>query len=252
MRLPKRLPKKRIDNIKDPEKRLWHLFSYYSDKEGYQNNKKLLGGLLDMVGGLQYHYSQHLLHEQKINRLQSHHKASHEFVAYINRIGQLYYLFRSNWFTGKYIDKKQLGILIPSILALMPIRNKNVSHRQQDYSRNDDLKSVGLNDFGLLPVLQRKIQNDDLEMLMKNANSEEITIQDIKEMNKGSKIRYSFPTLQRDDLLKGISPILGIEYVGGNNTVILFCPTDQHKTVLEEVFNIIELFLQSKRVSLDK
>lgn len=243
MRLPKRLPKKRIDNIKDPEKRLWHLFSYYSDNESYRKCKQQLGGIIDIVSGLQYHYNQHNLHEKKVDRCQFYGWASHEAIAYINRIGQVYYFVKSDWFNA-YIPQSDLPSLIPTVLALVPLRNKISAHRQQDYPYKDDCKSLGFHKFGLKSRLGGKIANSNALRGNKEEETGIILWSDVKKSFIGMQIQYSFPTKQRDKLLDNCPRIDGFEYLGGENNIIFFQPSIHHQIIMDQIFIIIEKFLQ--------
>ena len=155
-----------------------------------------------------------------LSKKTNHHPAVHEAVAYIGQLGQLDNFFESDWF-GKAIKKSDIALKIPSILALMPLRNKHSAHRQQDYPREDDCASLGLNQYGLKHSL-----------IWLNNSPEIINIQ------------YSFPTKQRNSLLKRYcpSPISDVEHIGENNNLVIFTPTQIHQKIMNEAISLLELF----------
>jgi hypothetical protein len=144
----------------------------------------------------------------------------HETVAYIGRLGQLSYFFESDWFS-EVVKEDDVALSIPSILALMPLRNKHSAHRQQDYPWKDDCSSLGLNQYGLkhgLVGLGKKPSHVN--------------------------IQYTFPTTQRHPFLKKYhpSPINEIEHLGIKNNLIIFTPTKIHQAILNEVINLLQIF----------
>ncbi len=217
LRLPKRTSKKRLCNIQNPKKRIWHLFGIYS--AAYQDHKNELMGFIDMIGGLEYHFRRHQSFERRANKGLPYGDVSHEALAYLNVLGRLEAFFRSTWFCQNDLLRDSLPSRIPTLLSLMPIRNKVASHRQQDAPQGDDCKSLGLNVHKLMPGLL-------------NVAGE-----------RGWKIKYAFPTNQRHKLLKGLPRVGKIEYFCSNN-VIIFCPSDQHETIIREALDLMELFLK--------
>ena len=254
--------KKLTDRIKTPVKKLHHLFSLYSDHKFYKNHEPFLLGLIDMVAGLEYHFKQHSKYEEKAKRGLSYSSASHEAVAYLNRLGQIYFFFNAAWLHDFFCGiKKQdshstqecglyqkldgeLCTKIPAIFALIPIRNKFTAHRQQDKPWSDDCASLGLNVAGLMPGFGGKIpETINVEELARG--EPEIFCKTIFDTSKpNSRIHYSYPTNQR--LLSDDHELVsGIEFFG-NNMVIVFSPTEQHKKIVEEILDFVELLLQTK------
>ena len=129
--------------------------------------------------------------------------------------------FTSKWFSNTLGKTHIIASTIPSILALMPLRHKFTAHRQQDDHRKDDCKSLGLNEFGLMPALSDSLEKPD----------------DVK-------IEYQFPTKQRDRLLKKhkIPLVKEIEYFGNNNHLITFTPTQIHHRIINEAINLLQHF----------
>jgi len=156
----------------------------------------------------------------RLSKKTNHHDAVHEAVAYIGRLGQLDYFFESDWF-GEIIKEADIALKIPSILALMPLRNKHVAHRQQDYPRKGDCDSLGLNEYGLKHGL-----------VWLNNNPEIVNIQ------------YSFPTMQRHFLLEKHHPssVSDVEHLAKTNNLVIFTPTKIHQKITNEAISLLELF----------
>lgn len=155
-----------------------------------------------------------------LSKRANHHPAVHEAVAYIGRLGQLCAFFESEWFSD-VVGEASIALKIPSILALMPLRNKHSAHRQQDAPRKDDCNSLGLHEFGLKHGL-----------VGFGYEPESVNIQ------------HSFPTNQRHPLLISYIPseIPEIEHFGENNNLVIFTPTKIHQEVVSEAIDLLELF----------
>lgn len=138
----------------------------------------------------------------------------------MNRLGQLAFFFGSDWFS-QVIETKHIVQKIPSILALMPIRDKFTAHRQQDFPRNDDCLSLGFNEFGLAPGLLGSIKNPGSVV-----------------------IQFQFPTKKRHPfLVKYNSPsVSSIECINSKNNLIIFTPTMLHQRILNETVSLLEYF----------
>jgi len=236
-------PKKAVySRISNPVRKAGYLFALCANNPLYPKHKQLLGGVLDMLDGLEYHIGKmrtyekaacrfmtnlHALSKTKepfnivdLSRRANHHPAVHEAVAYIGRLGQLCSFFESEWFST-VVGKANIAFKAPSILALMPLRNKHSAHRQQDDPRKDDCSSLGFNEFGLKHGLIG-----------------------FGEEPKNVNIQYSFPTKQRHPLLKNHcpSPIPDIEHFGENNNLVIFTPTKIHQKIVNEAISLLELF----------
>ncbi|MGD2168712.1 MAG: hypothetical protein PVI40_00530 [Chlamydiota bacterium] len=240
-------PKKHIySKFSNPRRKTAYLFALCANHPFYLKHKEKLIGVLDMLEGLEYHIKKIRTYEKagcrrmadinllrnnrdpvnfpRLSKKTNHHNAKHETVAYIGRLGQLYYFFSSDWF-GEFIKKSDIALKIPSILALMPLRNKHVAHRQQDYLGKGDCDSLGLNEYGLQHCLSGKTNDPEL-----------------------INIEYSFPTKQRHFLLKKYHPlpVHHIEYLGENHNLITFTPTTLHQTLTNEAIDLLELFFNFK------
>lgn len=201
-----------------------------------------LGGVLDMLDGLEHHIRKIRTYEKaacryvaNLNALTKTKKpfnlsdllkranyksVVHDLVAYIGRLGQLSCFFESEWFSD-VVNESDIALKIPSVLALMPLRNKHSAHRQQDYPRKDDCTNLGINEYGLKPVPIG-----------------------FGEEPKSVNIRCSFPTKQRHPLLVKYhpDPISDIEHFGQNNNLVLFNPTKNHQKIINETISLLERF----------
>jgi hypothetical protein len=242
---PKKATYKRISH---PVRKIFHLFALHSNHSLYLQHKNNLIGVLDIVDGLEYHLKNLRRYEKaacnrsvelrsifkrqdgepvylpKISRRTNHHPAVHEAVAYIGRLGQLATFFESKWF-GSVVKENVIAGEIPSILALLPIRNKHTAHRQQDAPRHDDCSTLGLNQFGLRHGL-----------VGPNTNPEIVHLE------------YSFPSKQRHRLVEKHHsvPINDIEYLGENNNLTFFTPTKNHPKIIAEAISLLQLFFGFK------
>jgi len=236
-------PKKAVySRISNPARKAAYLFALCANNPLYSKHKQLLGGVLDMLDGLEYHIGKIRTYEKAacrfvanlhtsrktkkpfnlaaLSKRANHHPAVHEAVAYIGRLGQLCTYFESEWFSN-VVGKTNIALKVPSILALMPLRNKHSAYRQQDDPRKNDCGNLGFNEFGLKQGLVG-----------------------FGDEPKSVNIQYSFPTKQRHSLLKShyTSPIPDIEHFGENNNIIIFTPTKIHQKVAGEAINLLELF----------
>lgn len=238
-------PKKSVySRIANPTRKTAYLFALCAPHPFYSKCKNQLIGILDMLDGLDYHIKKIRTFEKAacrrmadisalrnkkesynlpvLSRKTNYHSATHEAVAYIGRIGQLAYFFESDWF-GEVIQEADVASKIPSILALMPLRNKHSAHRQQDKPWKDDCSSLGFNEYGLKHSL-----------VGMNDNPESV------------KIQYSFPTKQRHPLLSKYHPSLipDIEYLGEANNLVIFTPTKIHQRIVNEAVCLLETFFE--------
>jgi hypothetical protein len=147
-------PKKNIyRRITNPVRKISYLFALHATHCLYLEQKDRLRGILDIIDGLEYHIKRIRNYEKAAcrrslelrplfnsegpynlplpSRRTNHHPAVHEVVAYIGRLGQLACFFESDWFSS-IAGEAQVAAKIPSILALMPIRNKHTAHRHSN------------------------------------------------------------------------------------------------------------------------
>lgn len=243
--LPDNTSKKIYKRIKNPIRKIVHLFALHSSHQNFKTYEDKLVGVLDMIKGIEYHFRKITNYEKAacrwvteienlrddkdklINLYQTglprtnHHPASHEAVAYINRVGQLAYFFKSDWFK-KNIKEEVIVSKIPTILALQPLRNKYTAHRQDDYPKKDDCSNLGINQHGLRHGLAYPIGKPE-----------------------AVRIEYQFPAKQRDYLLikHHSQPVPDIEHFGDNNNIVIFRPTEIHPIILKQSIELLEHFL---------
>ena len=110
-----------------------------------------IGGVVSILSGLTYHHDNFVSYQTKLVR-RFHNKYAplrHEAVAWVNRVGQLYYFVSSD------LVKSQLGsVSVPTIESVMPFRNKHVAHRSIDFPKQEDgiaaqvMHAMSLSDIG--------------------------------------------------------------------------------------------------------
>jgi len=115
-----------------------------SEDAGYQQIK----GVIYIVRGMNYHYTRFLsVVDEKSDDW------FHEVTAYINRLGQIYYFFKSDFINIQNSE-------IPKILEAMPFRMKFSAHRHVDAPRSGDL----LFDITLPNMIPIKARSGELEI----------------------------------------------------------------------------------------
>lgn len=110
-----------------------------------------IGGVVSILSGLTYHHDNFVAYQRKLERKFNNDYAPlrHEAVAWVNRVGQLYYFAKSS------LVQSTLRIVeIPSLESIMPFRNKHVAHRSFDVPRKEDdsclqvMQAMSLSDIG--------------------------------------------------------------------------------------------------------
>lgn len=238
-------------NSKSKSKRcvskIQQLFAKNKNVRVLQEHEFELLGILDMVNGLEYHYKKFV----RIEKNQRKHLKKimetrllwpdppknmiHEFVAYVNRLGQIYYMFISLWFKSYLAKESELVDLCPTILALMPFRNKFTAHRSIDAPRKETISekenhaSIPFVVKWSGPILDRdpnKISWDTMFVIY------QITISK-NEKNMRDKILVNYhPEVVKD-----------VEIFVGETIFITFVPTKCHSMILEEIVRTIEKIL---------
>lgn len=175
------------------------------DRPGFPLDREVqIAGAIGIVRGLEYHYRRFMDGVLALDPLKSrlqqslgssdlHHRLptpaefelladlDHEAVAYINRVGQLYYFARA-W---------QLESYVPQAVALLPFRNKYTAHRSIDEPRAESPheRQLQATAFGFghtlvggFPVFQIQTKDAWVEFIMKDAHpallSEVVTLFD--------------------------------------------------------------------------
>lgn len=214
--------------------RLRHLLTNNNHllEENYQLE---LLGLLDMVSGLEYHYRNFKKIEKACRKRYKKtfedaifysipsKNVIHEMVAYMNRCGQIFYLFKSEWFS-RQIKVKDLAYLCPEFLALLPFRHKFASHRSIDMSRGETPHEQA-NQASLRAAWVGTFSKDDI----KNGKGH-----DWDKMN----IQYQMLVTEKKD--KGVEKV----------TWPTFIPAKHHNIVCDEIIRVIEEFINKVNQSL--
>ncbi|WP_421803095.1 hypothetical protein [Flagellimonas sp.] len=90
-------------------------------------------GVLESMEALDYHYDNFI----GFKKIENKSKRVHEIVAYLNRIGQIYYFINSD-----FLKKILFNPLdqTPTLNSLKVFRMKNTAHRSIDYPKNESLE----------------------------------------------------------------------------------------------------------------
>lgn len=96
-----------------------------------------LTGAIDIIEGLEYHHSNWLgiVNECRDGLEYKGAVATHEVIAYFNRLGQFYYFARSSWVKAR---APNAVASLQEVLRLIPFRNKISAHRSIDLPRPED------------------------------------------------------------------------------------------------------------------
>jgi hypothetical protein len=221
-------------------RKIRNIFDRHSDAEIIKKNELELVGLLDMIDGLKYHFKKFVKME-KIQRKWLKKRFDeqiffsngpkkdmiHEIVAYLNRLGQIETLFTSKWFV-KLIKKKDLAIICPTILALLPLRNKFASHRSIDdpgKETDSQIESQSTLPFGVN---------------WRGRASGIINSFDYDSLFISYDIKISL--LHRSSILRShkIPLVSDIEIFTGEEIFIMFIPTKHHQKICNEIVNAIQ------------
>jgi hypothetical protein len=228
------------------------LFAEHAHSESFQEHELEFVGILDMVEGLEYHYKKFIRMEnsQHIRMENSQHKrlkkifeemmifpappqnTIHEIVAYFNRLGQIDFLFRSTWFK-KYVAESDLAILCPTILALLPFRNKFGAHRSIDATRGESASQQA--SHASLPFGLTWMGKADRDTYLKH---------DVSAMNIGYQIKIA--KNHRDSKLEAqkIPAVDEIEIFGKEEIWITFIPAKHHDKICAEIIKIVKQALK--------
>ncbi len=136
---------------------VWWLISKYSDTKFIQRHELELIGIPLIIYGLEYHYKNFYKIQQKAqknlldfeNSYQSENllypptlvnlypKAFQEVGAYLNVLGRIEKIITSHWIE-EYFTQQEVFSMVPSILSMMPLRNKYFAHRSFDDPRSNE------------------------------------------------------------------------------------------------------------------
>lgn len=180
-------------------------------------------GSLQFLEGLEYHYNNFVTHLQNLaakEYLTDDSMLDHEAVAYLNRLGQVYYFAQS----------LKLFKYCPKIKELYLFRRKNTGHRSIDCPMEEDEKNEQIWQSG---CLRRKAFSGKFD--------DNFTVEDFQEYKKEflSPKRYIHKKV-----------LVSYQILSGKKHAD-FIPQNDHPIIMEEIENIyINLF--SFRQSLSK
>ncbi len=220
------------------------------------NHSLEMQGVPFMFAGLEYHYG-HLkrLEKAMVLDLQSYmtgrkRKSTrdfghvHEIRAYLNAIGQLIACMKSTWFSKNYVNKSQLAILCPAVLALLPFRNKDAAHRCVDQPMGEtDSQKESFSSLYCYRAWACKIpkQREGVEAVSQG----HMLPTDLR-LTYHAKI----PVKDRCKILtnNSVLPVSGIEQPSLDGEIFLsFTPIDQHPLIIAEAYAAIKAAFESKK-----
>jgi hypothetical protein len=142
-----------INQVFPISSRAFSLLSRNKNKVELSEHAITLFGAIDMVNALEYHY-ENFMHIKNSNtrllqpiinsdfsdldieeRSKIFKKLTYEAVAYMNRIGQLYYFSKSDFVKSRI--PTGVDTILARSLELMPFRMKNTAHRSIDAPRGE-------------------------------------------------------------------------------------------------------------------
>jgi hypothetical protein len=140
--LSKKYKSPEIINPKIYSKKFEYLLSQNQTSKVIKYHELETWGLSQILYGLEYHFKRFRMLEKRQspgNSTPSQFKDTvNEVTAYFNRLGQYYSCITSDWFQ-EYVKEEKLVSLCPSILALLPYRNKYSAHRSLDDPKGESL-----------------------------------------------------------------------------------------------------------------
>ena len=151
---------KPLDAIKSLSSRAWSLLVRNRAKPLLKFGFINVTGAVRMLEGLEYHHNNIVALSGELARggQISETTVEHEAVAYINRLGQFYYVSMSNFVRYAISDFEQL---IPTISKFMVFRNKHAAHRSIDAPRVEDTGELQLFHAGMV-IGSRFLQKPDV------------------------------------------------------------------------------------------
>jgi len=102
-----------------------------------RNDHYRLTGVIDIIEGLEYHHSNWLgiVNECRAGSVYKGAAATHEIIAYFNRLGQFYYFATSSFVSTR---APNAVASLQEVLRLIPFRHKIAAHRSIDQPRPGD------------------------------------------------------------------------------------------------------------------
>ena len=125
-----------LDEITPLSRRCWSLLVRNKDGPTLQEGYSQIAGAIEMLSGLEYHHDNVVRISGMLaaGEMEDDTGVYHEAVAYVNRLGQIYYFAKSSLASRCVSD---LSGAIPTILKYLPFRMKHSAHRSIDYPRGE-------------------------------------------------------------------------------------------------------------------
>lgn len=125
-----------FDEITPLSRRCWSLLVRNKDGPTLQEGYSQIAGAIEMLSGLEYHHDNVVRISGMLaaEEMEDDTSVYHEAVAYVNRLGQIYYFAKSPLASRCVSD---LSGAIPTILKYLPFRMKHSAHRSIDYPRGE-------------------------------------------------------------------------------------------------------------------
>jgi len=147
-------PESNLQDIEPISIRAYALVSRNKKDLGTKEGALNLLGALEMLEALDYHFNNFIEHGKGDSTINQ----KHEVVAYLNRLGHLYYFTKSS-FTKKFIPDPTA--LMPKMDELIILRMKNTAHRSLDAPKGEPHEYRIRQAFTFLGATSRKFINDD-------------------------------------------------------------------------------------------
>lgn len=136
---------KDLEDIYPLSERAFSLMSRNIEKINIDFGAMNVIGILDILEALDYHYSNFIHLKETDNNINQ----KHEVVAYINRIGQLHYLAKSDFIKNIIPEVKTL---LSKVEDIKEFRMKNTSHRSIDFPKGVSEEYQNRQAFSLLGI----------------------------------------------------------------------------------------------------
>jgi hypothetical protein len=182
-----------------------------------------LNGSIDIMEGLEYHYSNWLriINHSRSGMEYDGAAVTHEIIAYFNRLGQFYYFATSSFVDARVPDAIAS---LQEISRLIPFRHKIAAHRSIDQPRgqadqNEDERRFFAVNKGSLLIMPR---NDQSKLSPPTGNTLDLARTEI--------LKQGFPVYQLS-----LDPLAWIQ----------FAPERDHDLVMADCFSLYSHLLQN-------
>lgn len=226
--------------------RIRHLF--YENNDIFKEHELELWGIVNMVSGLEYHFKNFVEIENNCREIESlilkegrlydipGENAIHEVVAYLNVLGRIYAVFKSELFLKHMI---LLNELCPAINAIIQLRNKFAAHRSVDCPR-DETEAQKANHAGLPLGL---MWTGSLNECKKCSKKVKVPGTPVSICFKHTYLTYSI-RVQKNKRYKH-DPVEEIEFFSEKEVFVYFIPSKHHEKICKEIESILNHFFST-------